>query len=465
MDGSELGHHVPGTLDREERQFVVVSHISGDLAVRARPRLPRLRHRDGKPCKPALRADRREHTVRVARVNEHAQLGIKELRVQREHRAVVEVVVDRARALAPRDARLGVDGRLDIGAVDVRLDVVVDARRRVRHLLQVGALAARRKVLGPQERRLRVSTDLPRSANVLVDAVVVNVADGLRGLVDEVLAGRVAARKVTLARIERRLVVLGRDERVRVEERHRRIEIVGLVRERVACGKALEVDDLLRAVGVRVEDLLREVGDVVPGIRFARDEKRRVAVLGEALKPVLQEPVRILRRQEVVRVVVAARVRVAEADAGGRLEPENVGNLVPRVVVESDRGAVRLNEERPILSEEAAHGRAPRATVEPQHEGSGRRVCLRFREPVEEVAAVRVVDTHVAGVLAEGELVREAGKRRDLIRGAVADTRDRHGDRNTGQKEARERERSARHDDKSGAKFHKICAPMYSALI
>eukprot|EP01137_Pigoraptor_chileana_P014599 Opistho-2@69432 len=364
------------------------------------------------------------------------------------------------------------DGRLDVGAVDVRLNKVVDARRRVGHFAEVLALALGCKVAGVEHRRLRVAADLAVCANVLIYAIRVNVANSLRCGGDEVHACRVRARKIPLACIESGLVILGRNERVSVKEGHRGIEIVRLVGKRVACCETAEVDLLLGAVCIPVEDLLGKVGNVVSCVRLASNVEGGFAVLGELLEPILQEAVRVLRSEEVVCVVVGLCVRVAEANARRRLEPEHVGDLVPRMIVELQRSTVRLNEEGPVLSEEAADGRAAGAAVQPKNKGRRRRVGLCLSKPVEKIASVLLVNIHISRILVKGECSAEAGEAGDFVCCRIPNTFSVYNGHGNGRPKKGKSEQYARRcclrhlpSIKQLSCFSRYCFPMYSALI
>jgi len=85
---------------------------------------------------------------------------------------------------------------------------------------------------------------------------------------------------------------------------------------------------------------------------------------------------KILNSQERPYIIIvpdgrAGIGRVRPADVDGRLEVENVGELVPRVHVLDD--AVGDRAERAVLRERAVHRRAARTAVQPQEERVGRR--------------------------------------------------------------------------------------------
>lgn len=73
---------------------------------------------------------------------------------------------------------------------------------------------------------------------------------------------------------------------------------------------------------------------------------------------------------------------VREAHADGLINVEHVGKVVEAVFVE--RGLLLAIDEvtRPVLLEQADHGRASRATVEPSRQGRRLGVFAGFEEPV-----------------------------------------------------------------------------------
>ena len=69
--------------------------------------------------------------------------------------------------------------------------------------------------------------------------------------------------------------------------------------------------------------------------------------------------------------------------------------------------------ERTVLGEEAFHGRAARASVEPENNWISCRVALRLNEPV--VQFFRVGDGQVTGIHVEVWEAIEAGEGGDLV--------------------------------------------------
>jgi hypothetical protein len=92
---------------------------------------------------------------------------------------------------------------------------------------------------------------------------------------------------------------------------------------------------------------------------------------------------------------------------------------------EEKRGIDRINDGgRTVLVDEAVEAGAPRAAVEPEHEGVPGRVVLRLHQVVEEAPPVRLVHRHVPGVVLRRQPgapeTRHARHQRPRRRGAAA---------------------------------------------
>mmetsp|Transcript_24496 Transcript_24496/g.48665 ORF Transcript_24496/g.48665 Transcript_24496/m.48665 type:complete len:208 (+) Transcript_24496:912-1535(+) len=77
---------------------------------------------------------------------------------------------------------------------------------------------------------------------------------------------------------------------------------------------------------VALEDPMRDGRGVVAAVRLSEDEERLRGILRVRLEEVLQEIVRILSDHDLVAVIGGA---VGEANAGGLVQPQDVGVVVP----------------------------------------------------------------------------------------------------------------------------------------
>ena len=114
-----------------------------------------------------------------------------------------------------------------------------------------------------------------------------------------------------------------------------------------------------------------------------------------------QEPVEVFADFGVGARVAVSASREGEASADGLIDEEEVRVAVPAVGVDAD--AVAFESEGPHLEEEAVHGRAARAAVEPDDQRSRSGSAFGFEEPVEDLRVGLPVDVEVAGVVGGAE--------------------------------------------------------------
>lgn len=85
-------------------------------------------------------------------------------------------------------------------------------------------------------------------------------------------------------------------------------------------------------------------------IGLTSDVEGQVAVLGELVEEVLQEGVEILGNLLLVRHVTVLVLNVGEASASGLVDEEQVGELIPSVLVGLE-GQVLVDSVRSVLKE------------------------------------------------------------------------------------------------------------------
>lgn len=120
---------------------------------------------------------------------------------------------------------------------------------------------------------------------------------------------------------------------------------------RIADHQTLNVDASVTE-RVVLKDERRNLGDVVAAVALARHPERVLGKLREVVEDkLLQERVRIGGRSRIANAVVARRVRIREADAGGTLKPNHVRLIVPRVAIRLQM-QVLLHLKRAVLAQE-----------------------------------------------------------------------------------------------------------------
>mmetsp|Transcript_20411 Transcript_20411/g.59168 ORF Transcript_20411/g.59168 Transcript_20411/m.59168 type:complete len:259 (+) Transcript_20411:771-1547(+) len=116
-----------------------------------------------------------------------------------------------------------------------------------------------------------------------------------------------------------------------------------------------------------LEDLVAQSGDVHASIALAGDVEWALLVIRKLCEERLQCRQIICRGGIIVQLLRIRRViGVRIANAHGRLEIQNAGELVPgeRVLVQDL--AESVDQKRPVLIEETIHGRAPWASIHPE---------------------------------------------------------------------------------------------------
>ena len=155
-------------------------------------------------------------------------------------------------------------------------------------------------------------------------------------------------------------------------------------------------------------DVVRQLRHVDAAIRLTRDPNVLVFELRVLLEEVLQEDevVRaghVVGREAVghtrrgVRVLIASR----EANTSGLVDPQDVSEVSPGVIVPKELLSLTSHDVGTILLEHGEHGGAARATVEPDDKRGVGGVVLRLGKVV--VKRLVVVDVEVARVGGEVE--------------------------------------------------------------
>jgi len=190
-----------------------------------------------------------------------------------------------------------------------------------------------------------------------------------------------------------------------------RVDIVGPVGGTVSDHGALDIDVVELVVEFRLQvvlvDLPGEVGHVDSGVGLTRDEKLRLFELGELGVEILEGVHGVNRLNHVVGFPVLLGASSGEADTSGTLEPHNVSAGVPGEGVLVDTVGAVFNNTGTILLHEAEHGRASRATVEPDHDGVGLGVVERLGEDVMEFLGLSGREVAGVGVTVEGRSLGE----------------------------------------------------------
>ena len=124
----------------------------------------------------------------------------------------------------------------------------------------------------------------------------------------------------------------------------------------------------------------RDVWRVRPTVALRGDVERCVCVVREAAEEELKEGVHVFTG-DGARVNGRALVSIGETDVNWLVEEDDIGVLVPGVLVVGHILALVGNRARPKLEEQAGGRRATRATVEPEEEWRVVRVVTRLEEP------------------------------------------------------------------------------------
>mmetsp|Transcript_47729 Transcript_47729/g.120996 ORF Transcript_47729/g.120996 Transcript_47729/m.120996 type:complete len:531 (-) Transcript_47729:14-1606(-) len=393
-------HHVARAVhggEGESSQALGGGHLkvrpeAGNLAVQL-PRSPLLALLSGVAQLPdeLLAAQGGADGVVVARVDHDLQVArLHQLLPQRHHRRVhvVDAVLlaDGVGAHGPLRAALDVDRGLDVRAVQVGAHEVFDARL-VRPLrLERRRPRSLRSHLGAQDRAAQGPAFVParrgrgRGALVEVEGVGVEAAQDPIHLACDVRAGLGGregggAARGLVAPPEGRgqeLVPPGRAILAVVPVHH--------VGQGVAEEDTAELGDLARSL----PELLGQSGHVVAAVRLGRDEKVLAGILRVAPEEAEHEAV-VVRCGLIVSIGDILRGQ-GEADPDGLLDEDHVGDLVPRELVGVQHLAARTRAEGALLREKAAHARATRAAVGPEHHRIVLGRVLRLHEPVEHLS-------------------------------------------------------------------------------
>ena len=367
--------------------------IAARRAVRRLPRGPRRDGREVQRIRPPLVVGDGHAGVGLAVVDDDVELGGHERRV--DLRALVldvGVVADAAALLPGRALGAHVQRGDDGGRAEVGRQVVV-VRARV---AQAEALdhAREQRALGhgPRGRRARARHGLEALARA-VGALAVHPGVEVVHVVRADLVARLARRGAALGRVGRP-VAAGRVRGGHGLVADEAVAVVLRQREEVAVGRGAADADLVAQAAVAHEDPLEvdlaaarddvvgEGGDVDARIALAGDPEVLRRVLRVRLEEDLEAREVVRRRRGVVVRRARGRVRVAEADAGGRLDEDLRAEEVPRVLVLLQRRAAGLGPQRAALLEGALKRGAAGPAVVPRDDGVGGRVALRREDEV-----------------------------------------------------------------------------------
>jgi hypothetical protein len=326
--------HVPsvpncGIAKRRHRRVLLEDRLASDLARRVRPGAEALRHAEPELCEPELRARVRHDRVDVARVD-----GLLAVRAVAEEplpdgddggEEVSARVLHRVAAAEPGDRGVRVDRGLDVRAVELRLELVVDAgvlvRGAARRVVRVRRVRRARDAArgsggggdggggGGEGRRAGarvrldvVDVDVPhlRKGDVLErvaaravdeDGLAVRAAEGreakgarrahgrlVLALEREAHAARARGERADVAHVARGEERVGRrgvDDALLLPEEDGAAVVERRVRPRVADGEAALVEVRLRARRVLREDEGGRRRRLVPSVRPEGERERR----------------------------------------------------------------------------------------------------------------------------------------------------------------------------------------------
>jgi len=406
-----------GALDRLEGNTLIVDDHTSSLAI-VHPRSPSVHHRLTQAVDPSLSADSGHSTVDITAEHKDSPVGLVDETLPQRHNRVL-VLVDVGDLAQPRPVGgFHMNGLLDGGLVQVGGHVVVDARIEsgvVRRVAVHGSPA--RNIFGPLS-GFRV-VQAHRSVNIISIQNRGQVGDGLdhsrlavtrRLSVDTSAVGQEIRPSAGLTGSE----ILGfGDDHVGVQEG----QVGPLVGSTIPIGlstgvahhNTLHVQPRGVASLDAIENLSGQLRAVLSTIGLSSDVEVVGLVLREELEPVEKELVVLVGSLVVVGDVLKFVIRVREAHTNRSLQVDDVGDSVPRVLIQRQSGAVGIGAEGAMLREETHQGGGTRATIHPQEHRIVSGVALTLHKPVEKVGVVLLVDVDITRVHREVEGLYTAG--------------------------------------------------------